>query len=61
MSTSLSGEFLSLCTIRLTEIRSFLGPKFFAYGLLWVVCETSNVWKVLSPNIFLPIDNALVL
>jgi hypothetical protein len=40
----------------LTEVQRFLGP--FAYGLLWVVCKTSDVWKVQSPE-FVSIYNAL--
>ncbi len=46
MSTSPLQEFLSLCTLRLTEVRNFLCPKCFAYELLLVVPKTSDIWKV---------------
>jgi hypothetical protein len=36
----------------LREVQSFLGPKFFCPWKLSVVCKTSDVWKVRSPNFF---------
>ncbi len=45
MSTSLLREFLSLCTFRLTDVRSFLVPKFFC---LWTTLGSLQIFQRLE-------------
>jgi hypothetical protein len=46
ISTSLLRDFLSLRTFRSQRSEVFRLEVSFAYGLLSVVCKTSDVWKV---------------